>query len=173
MTQDPRVRPYDSGETLKDAPGEKGIDVERPPESLGERETPTGGRPGGTMEGRKGNVEETYPPAGMRDKPSGDTDGRAETDDGGDYHGLLESSATGRYRERWDSLQASFVDRPRESVKEAEQLLDEVFSSLSDAFRKQRSGLEEKWSSGGEPSTEDLRLAVRRYRSLFQRLLNA
>jgi hypothetical protein len=86
---------------------------------------------------------------------------------------LLDEGSTDRFRGRWDSIQASFVDRPREAVKEAEELLDEVFSSLTDAFGRQRSGFEEKWSAGGEPSTEDLRVAVMRYRSLFQRLLSA
>ena len=42
---------------------------------------------------------------------------------------------------------------------------------LTDGFARERAGLERQWSGGQDVSTEELRLAIRRYRSFFDRLL--
>ncbi|HXH21789.1 MAG TPA: hypothetical protein VNN10_07150 [Dehalococcoidia bacterium] len=118
------------------------------------------------------SVEVEHKPSGLEEAEPA-SGARAMAALGADHGSLLEDSDAGRFRGRWDSIQASFVDRPRESVREAEALLEEVFSTLTQAFSRQREGLEEQWQRGGEPSTEDLRLAIQRYRTLFQRLLNA
>jgi hypothetical protein len=44
--------------------------------------------------------------------------------------------------------------------------------SLTDRFGEQKSALEERWSSGGQPETEQLRRALQDYRSFFERLLS-
>jgi hypothetical protein len=90
-----------------------------------------------------------------------------------DFEPLLDQSRTGEFRSRWESIQSSFVDEPRAAVGQAEGLLDQVLGTLTESFRGQRRDLESKWESGGEPSTEDLRQAVRRYRTLFEKLLAA
>ncbi|MFD3406672.1 hypothetical protein ACFWUU_38660 [Kribbella sp. NPDC058693] len=74
------------------------------------------------------------------------------------------------YRARWEVIQQGFVDDPRKAVTEADTLVDDVLKNLSDSFERQHQGLEQQWS-GGEPSTEDLRSALQRYRAFFQRLL--
>ncbi|WP_329001191.1 hypothetical protein OHA18_42960 [Kribbella sp. NBC_00709] len=74
------------------------------------------------------------------------------------------------YRARWEVIQQSFVDDPRKAVTEADTLVDDVLRNLSDSFDRQHQGLEQQWS-GGEPSTEDLRSALQRYRAFFQRLV--
>jgi hypothetical protein len=76
-----------------------------------------------------------------------------------------------RYRARWDTIQTSFVDQPRQAVEQADTLVAEVIRELVDAFSEERRGLEGQWSAGEEVSTEDLRMALKRYRSFFQRLL--
>jgi hypothetical protein len=43
---------------------------------------------------------------------------------------------------------------------------------LAKMFTDERSNLEHQWSAGSEVSTEDLRMALRRYRSFFERLLS-
>lgn len=74
-------------------------------------------------------------------------------------------------RTQWDSLQAGFVDEPRQAVEQADRLVNEAIDELTKGFSAQRAGLEQHWHSHREISTEDLRLALRRYRSFFERLL--
>ncbi len=73
-------------------------------------------------------------------------------------------------RTRWDVIQRSFVDDPRNAVSDADSLVDEVMQRLSDTFNEQLRKLESEWHEG-EPSTEDLRTALKRYRTFFHRLL--
>jgi len=74
-------------------------------------------------------------------------------------------------RSRWDKIQVRFVDEPRESVEQADSLVAETMKRLAESFAKQRENLEQQWHRGGDVSTEDLRLALRRYRSFFGRLM--
>ena len=74
-------------------------------------------------------------------------------------------------RSRWDHVQASFVDNPRECVQQADGLVSDVVNELTSAFSQARSGLEAQWSRGEQASTEDLRVALKRYREFFDRLL--
>jgi hypothetical protein len=76
------------------------------------------------------------------------------------------------FRRRWESIQSGFVDEPRQSMQQADTLVDEVIQSLTDAFARERQGLEHQWSSGEDVSTEDLRRGLQRYRSFFNRLLS-
>ncbi|GAA4837042.1 hypothetical protein GCM10023201_27530 [Actinomycetospora corticicola] len=85
---------------------------------------------------------------------------------------VLDPSASERLRNRWQEVQAGFVDEPRQSVTEADQLVGEVLDEVSRVFRDQRSELEAEWSGNAEPGTEELRQALRRYREFFDRLLS-
>jgi hypothetical protein len=76
-----------------------------------------------------------------------------------------------RLRSRWDDVQAAFVDDPTECVQKADALVAEVVEQLTAGFAEARSRLEAQWARGENASTEDLRLALRRYREFFQRLL--
>jgi len=44
-------------------------------------------------------------------------------------------------------------------------------NSITETFADERTSLEDQWNRGVEASTEDLRLAMKRYRSFFNRLL--
>jgi len=77
------------------------------------------------------------------------------------------------YQTRWQDIQGTFVDDPRDSVSKADGLVAEVIQTLAKRFAEEREHLEHDWSGGGEPSTEDLRQAMQHYRSFFQRLLAA
>jgi hypothetical protein len=76
-------------------------------------------------------------------------------------------------RSRWSTVQAGFVDAPRRSVEQADELVAAVMQRISDGFAQERSTLERQWDRGDSISTEDLRLALQRYRVFFGRLLNA
>lgn len=73
---------------------------------------------------------------------------------------------------RWDEVQAAFVDDPKQCVQEADNLVAEVVEQLTASFADTRSHLEAQWARGEDASTEDLRLALKRYRDFFQRLLS-
>lgn len=98
-----------------------------------------------------------------------ETDQRAATAD--EEPTPLIDDAVG-FRRRWETIQSGFVDEPRHSIQEADALVDDVIRSLSEAFARERQGLEEQWSSGDDVSTEDLRRGLQRYRSFFNRLLS-
>ncbi len=77
------------------------------------------------------------------------------------------------YRTRWDGIQTGFVDEPRRAVEEADALVAQIMKQLAEVFARERSELERQWDKGDRVSTEDLRVALRRYRSFFERLLKA
>jgi len=84
---------------------------------------------------------------------------------------LFADDELSRLRARWDNVQASFVDDPRECVQKADGLVSDVVDQLTAGFSQARSRLEEQWARGEEASTEDLRVALKQYREFFQRLL--
>jgi hypothetical protein len=75
------------------------------------------------------------------------------------------------YRARWDHVQTSFVDEPRQAVEQADSLVANVVKRIAEQFSAERAKLEGQWAQGDNVSTEDLRQALRRYRSFFDRLL--
>jgi hypothetical protein len=90
------------------------------------------------------------------------------TEDSGEV--LFGGADVERFRGQWRELQAGFVDNPTEAVRGADQLVDEVMRKLTEVFAAHKQELETQWQ-GGE--TEELRVAMRRYRSFFDQLLNA
>lgn len=98
---------------------------------------------------------------------------RPDTTDADERTSLLARDRADGYRSRWEEIQARFVDRPRESVEEADRLVVEVVQQLQASFTSERDRLESQWREGSDVSTEDLRVALQRYRSFFDRLLAA
>ena len=76
------------------------------------------------------------------------------------------------FRRRWDAVQIGFVDDPRQAVRSADELVAQVMKTLAETFAEQRSGIEAGVDRGGDADTENLRVALQRYRSFFQRLLS-
>jgi len=85
---------------------------------------------------------------------------------------LFAADEAERFRSRWGTVQASFVDDPRQTVQQADALVAEVMKRLAEVFAGERSNLEQQWERGEDVSTEDLRIALQRYRSFFTRLLS-
>jgi hypothetical protein len=85
---------------------------------------------------------------------------------------LFSADLADEYRARWTAVQGSFVDDPREAVQQGDELVAQVMKSLAESFAHERDALENQLSGGGEASTEMLRVALRRYRSFFERLLS-
>lgn len=85
---------------------------------------------------------------------------------------LLTEDEAGDLRRHWEQIQGGFVDEPRRAVEEADQLVAAAMKRLAEVFASERSQLEGQWDRGDDVSTEDLRIALRRYRSFFERLLS-
>ena len=86
---------------------------------------------------------------------------------------LLADEDAGGFRSRWNEIQVRFVDEPRGSVQKADGLVAEMMERLTQMFSEERTRLESQWERGDDVSTEDLRIALQRYRSFFTRLLSA
>lgn len=86
---------------------------------------------------------------------------------------LLNPDLLERLSAQWAEIQADFVDRPRESVQRADSLVVDVMQRVTTSLSQQRGQLESQWEKGDDVSTEDLRVALTRYRSFFDRLLSA
>ena len=85
---------------------------------------------------------------------------------------LFPNDELGDMRNRWDAVQAAFVDEPRRAVEQADGLVAFAMKRLAEVFSEERSKLEKQWDRGDNVSTEDLRIALQRYRSFFHRLLS-
>lgn len=86
---------------------------------------------------------------------------------------LFQPEAAERFRVEWQQIQTRFVDDPKDAVQGADDLLAEVLQSLAGTFTERKHELEGQWHGESETLTEDLRLALRRYRTFFNQLLDA
>ena len=84
---------------------------------------------------------------------------------------LFEEDAARKFRSRWLAIQSKFVDDPSDSVKQADDLVADVIKNVTMNFANRRVSLEKQWNGGDNTSTEDLRIALKQYRSFFDRLL--
>jgi len=86
---------------------------------------------------------------------------------------LLPREQNAEFQTRWEKIQTGFVDEPRQTVEQADELVAEVMKRLAEGFATERERLEGQWGRGEDVSTEDLRVTLQRYRGFFQRLLSA
>jgi len=114
-------------------------------------------------------------------RQTADTDQAAGTPSAGSRPGassesgdvrLLDPADGARFRQQWNDVQARFVDDPQEAVQTADGLVAELMQSLARGFSEHKGRLESAWQSGDNPDTEELRQALQRYRSFFDRLLS-
>jgi len=75
------------------------------------------------------------------------------------------------FRSKWDQIQIGFVDEPKKAVEDADNLVAQTMKRLAEIFSDERKKMESQWGRGDDVSTEDLRVALQRYRSFFNRLL--
>ncbi|MFC3992340.1 hypothetical protein [Actinoplanes siamensis] len=75
-------------------------------------------------------------------------------------------SETQPLRDRWRDIQLRFVDDPRATTAEAAALVDETIEKLTSSLRQHRASL-----AGGGDDTEALRMELRAYRDILDRLL--
>ena len=137
---------------------ERQMDVEESPRDEVEREE------GERMERNERRIEE------RRDERGPENQAPADTMNEG-LEPLFEDEAARKFRSRWQVIQTKFVDDPRDSVKQADELVADIIKNVTMSFADRRIGLEKQWNNGENISTEDMRQALKRYRSFFERLL--
>jgi hypothetical protein len=118
----------------------------------------------GERRGRQTDLEAGGTPA----RPAEDL---AHTNDASSDTTLFADDELAGLRARWNDVQAGFVDDPRSCVQKADGLVADMVGQLANGFTEARSRLERQWGRGEEVSTEDLRIALTRYRDFFERLL--
>jgi hypothetical protein len=158
-----------------------------------ENDQPTGTAPstadladaGRAAPARQEEVADGTPPQekvaeGVAESGAGSGTGNAGTESGTktaaaeeERRPLLADEELDAFRGRWDAVQVRFVDEPRGSVQQADALVAELMQRLAQTFSDERTSLESQWEQGADVSTEDLRVAMQRYRSFFDRLLRA
>jgi hypothetical protein len=125
-------------------------------------------RPDDADESREGSITTADAP-----KHDGDTVATADEPRHDEDTALLPDDQGTEFQGRWETIQVTFVDDPREAVSNADALVAELMQRLADGFAQERERLEGQWSRGEDVSTEDLRVVLQRYRSFFRRLLSA
>lgn len=95
-----------------------------------------------------------------------------QANEGDERIALFSPEEANSLRGKWDSVQVGFVDEPRQAVERADELVAGAMKRLAEIFAAERSRLEGQWDRGDSVSTEDLRVALRRYRAFFGRLLS-
>jgi len=138
-----------------------------------ERDTAPGDR---TPEQRPGGGDGNGSTSGAMD-PTGTSEGAMTTADmatqgAADSAELLPHDENTSFQRRWEEIQTGFVDEPRRAVEEADALVADLMQRLATMFADERKQLEGQWDRGDDVSTEDLRVALQRYRSFFDRLLS-
>jgi hypothetical protein len=169
MTEDPKLTTRDlagsqPGAGADDESRERGTDEVPGEAPIGQTPTEQGDQPSPSAE--EPVLEDQAGDAGAADELEG-ADARPEGEP------LLPADQTERFVDRWEEIQASFVDRPRESVEEADLLVADLMQRLAASFSNERERLEGQWDKGDDVSTEELRVVLTRYRSFFDRLLAA
>ena len=84
---------------------------------------------------------------------------------------LFPGDQAARFRSRWADVQAAFGDEPRSAVERADALVADVMRQLAEGFANERAALERGWDRGDNVTSGDLRGALQRYQSFFERLL--
>jgi hypothetical protein len=115
-------------------------------------------------------VTNTVRPPADREVPATRYDGKP-ADVPAERAALFEPGVLNDFNSRWSEIQTGFVDEPRSAVQRADALVSDVIERIADSFSGERAQLEQQWDRGGDVSTEDLRVALQRYRSFFSRLL--
>jgi hypothetical protein len=145
------------------------------------RPAATGDAPDAAPSARAQQPRHDEPSTGSRDTVAESTRGEpgrqgeprpdAAHDDSVEGGSLIAHDRCVDYRSRWDVVQGDFIDEPRKAVTDADTLVGEILDHLAGTFREQRQTLEQQWADD-ESTTEDLRIALRRYRTFFDRLLS-
>jgi hypothetical protein len=159
-----RIYPTGAGTTTTEVIDDRGDDLVRDGRAIDENDVAFA---------RQSRVVERTDAAYADEKAAvGQTAAEVNSTLGSDHPGqLFPTTELNDLRAKWDKAQIGFVDEPRTAVKQADELVATLVTRISQQFSATRTELEHQWDRGDNVSTEDLRQALRRYRSFFDRLL--
>ncbi|CAN5238053.1 hypothetical protein BH09ACT13_BH09ACT13_16280 [soil metagenome] len=126
-----------------------------------------------TNDARNGEVEQPRSTAELADRGKEAESEESEPTEEGGREPLFGGEDADRFREKWQGIQGLFVDEPRRAVEEGDALVATLMQRLAETFADERASLEEQWGQDDDVSTEDLRVALQRYRNFFDRMLSA
>jgi hypothetical protein len=144
--------------------------------SQAEQDAPFDRRPADAdaQAGRSGQATADAPAEPQVSATQGDADrARGSAQDIDEAGSLLPDGEESDFQRRWEDIQTRFVDDPRQAVEDADALVAGVMQRIAEGFAQARDGLEGQWSRGEDVGTEELRVALQRYRAFFRRLLSA
>lgn len=158
------------------------FDSARDDRGTGDRRAPAGGSSAAErLGGPSGSDAATEENAGGADARTESGEAESRRDGAGSRNGataaedtperLIDRGRAEEYQARWKDIKGDFVDEPRRAVRGANELVGEVLDQLEELFRNQRTDIE-KGLDSNDTTTEDLRLALGKYRSFFERLLS-
>src|SRR5918995_6496538 len=117
-----------------------------------------------TQAEHEGIEEDTRPSTADLVREADDVESRAdgtepgtETTRGTDREPLFEASDRDRFGESWTTIQAAFVDDPRDAVKEADTLVAELMQRLAETFSAGRARVQGRGGKDEGVSTGELR----------------
>jgi hypothetical protein len=120
----------------------------------------------GSAEAPAGSTEEAREPDG-NGRPDNRQQARSGASEPSDTDG-----APSAIMARWSGIQGGFVDEPQAAVRDADALIADLTRMITDGFATERQQLAGRWNEQGQVSTEELRLAMQRYRTFLDRLLS-
>jgi len=155
-----------TGDSATEVPGQDRADFREPgdDQNLSTADLASAGHHDATAPEESGGDVEAPAESG------GDVETPAASGDDVETPALIDEEKVTGFRDRWQNVQTGFVDDPKQAVQQADELVAAVISALATTFAEHKSELESQWQQG-EPATEELRIALRRYRSFFDQLL--
>ncbi|MDH6130465.1 hypothetical protein [Kitasatospora sp. GP82] len=160
--------PSEGGLSTQDLAGARQDTGEQAPESWADSPPAFPGE--ATATDRERGEQETA--ADDREKGDDQPSEPGEDAEAADESEPLLGSEQEEFHSRWQKIQSEFVDDPRNAVHAADTLVAEAMQALATTFAEHKQDLEGQWNRGDEVPTEELRIALRRYRSFFNRLLS-
>jgi hypothetical protein len=169
---------------MTEVPHRGGEDQRRPQNGGGMPQVPGEQASGGIPQGPGGQAPAEMPQAPAGPGPqaaarqqSGVEAGAPRAEKASHLAPLLARSEAEKLAERLQHAVTGFVDGPRAAVEEADHVLEDVANRFTEALTQRRRTLRRAWEETDEatpPSsdTERLRLALRDYRELADRLLH-
>jgi hypothetical protein len=121
-----------------------------------------------TATGTTATTGATAAPVGATATPTATSGTAAATPGGAD---LLPANDVDQYQTDWHTVQSGFVDDPAGAVRDADALVGRLVDTITNRISEQRSALSKQRSDDAGEHTEQLRQALRDYRTMFQQLL--
>ena len=174
--EDESLSTRDLAQTPREVPAETAADPTARDAAPAEQDVRFDRRPADddAQDGQSGEATVDQPTEPPVSATQGDADrARGDAEDIDEAGSLLPEGEESDFQRRWEEIQTRFVDDPRQAVEDADALVAGVMQRIAEGFAQARDGLEGQWSRGEDVGTEELRVALQRYRAFFRRLLSA